>query len=175
MNAIRVLVEQHRAVAALFEELAVETRRHARRRAVSRLAEELIAHIASEEAVFYPAARKALGEQAPAREPPGDSRRLLRIQLRRVLEVDVADPSFGGRLDGLRTLFELHVSEQEDDLFKRVRAALGTAELGALGAEVLASRPPVWIVTREGPTPAGPRDGWALRSRVSVPIPPARD
>ena len=46
MKATRILIAQHRAIEALFEELARETRRTSRARAASRLAEELIAHMA---------------------------------------------------------------------------------------------------------------------------------
>ncbi len=142
MNAIRVLVSQHRAIAALFEELSCETRRQPRLRAASRLAEDLIAHLAGEEAVFYPVARRALGVEI-------DENVMLRAQLRRVLSTNVHDAAFRPRFDALRLLFEHHVENEENDLFPRVQAALREDELEALGAGILASRPPVWMVTTE--------------------------
>jgi hypothetical protein len=142
MNAIRVLVSQHRAIEALFEELACETRRNARVRAASRLAEDMIAHLAGKEAVFYPAARRALGVKI-------EENVMLRTQLRRVLATSVHDAAFRPRSEALRLIFEHHVESDETDLFPRVERALGVAELEALGAGLEASRPPVWMVMTE--------------------------
>lgn len=62
MKATSILIAQHRAIEELFQALARETRRQALARTASRLAEELIAHMAGEEAIFYPAVRRVLGE-----------------------------------------------------------------------------------------------------------------
>lgn len=181
MNAIGILVAQHRAIEALFEESAQETRRRARSNAVSRLAEELIAHMAAEEAVFYPAVRAVADE---AEEGAGDRGRgshlTLRIELRRVLETSVGAPSFPARLDLLRRLFAQHVRDEELTLFPAVTAGSSDAELEALGAEILSSRPPVWIVTSEAEAAEGRSlvlsgGNWALRSGVTLPTPPPSD
>lgn len=175
MNATRVLVAQHQAIAALFDDIAHETRRHAKARAVSRVAEELIAHMAGEEAVFYPAARRILGEDAEIAARACEEHVALRVELRRVLATSVSDASFEERLAALRSLFERHVAEEERGLFPRVERALAADALEQLGAEVLASRPPIWIVTTEGhPLPQG-EEMLRLGTRVSLPIPPAHD
>jgi hemerythrin superfamily protein len=173
MDAIRVLVAQHRAIDALFDEVERETRRRARASAISRLAEELIAHMAAEEAVFYPAARRIL-DAAEGSARCRDEHLMLRIELRRVLETGVAEPSFVARIEALRALFEEHVSEEEAELFPRVERSVPKAELEVWGAEILASRPKVWIVTTEARTPMPSTQPWALRSRVSLPIPSSR-
>jgi Hemerythrin HHE cation binding domain len=164
MKATRILIAQHRAIEALFEELARETRRTARSRAASRVAEELIAHMAGEEAIFYPAVRRVLGsafrswesprsnpsDDAPAPGPAVDTRFMLRAQLRRVLATRVQEPAFEPRCEALRLLFAHHVEAEETAVFPRVEAALGDSQLETLGADVLGSRPPIWVVTTEG-------------------------
>jgi hemerythrin-like domain-containing protein len=166
MKATRILIAQHRAIEALFEELARETRRTARARAASHLAEELIAHMAGEEAIFYPAVRRVLREDlrswespestpsdgARAAEPAIDTHFMLRVQLRRVLATRVQEPAFEPRCDALRLLFEQHVEAEETALFPRVEAALADSQLETLGADVLGSRPPIWVVTTEART-----------------------
>jgi hypothetical protein len=163
MKATRILIAQHRAIEALFEELAHEPRRTARARAASRLAEELIAHMAGEEAIFYPAARRVLGRdlrswESPRSTPPGgvpgeepavDTHFMLRAQLRRVLATRVQEPAFEPRCEALRLLFSQHVEAEETALFPRVEAALAESQLETLGADVLESRPPIWVVTTE--------------------------
>jgi hemerythrin superfamily protein len=175
MDATRVLVAQHRAIESLFDEVEHETRRRGRASAVARLAEELIAHLAAEEAVFYPAARLVLDGGANATEQARSEHLLLRIELRRVLETSVTDESFGERIGSLRGIFADHVKNEEVEVFPRVACALPVAELEILGAEILASRPPVWIVTTEGRALVQSDGEWALRGSVSLPIPPGRD
>jgi hemerythrin superfamily protein len=169
MDAIRALVAQHRAIEALFDEVAQETRRRARANAVSRLTEEVIAHLAAEEAVFYPAVRHALDAEGDSSGPCGSEQLLLRSALRRMLETSVGDASFGERIEALHTHFAQHVQDEEAELFPRVLRTVPQAQREALGAEIVASRPPVWIVTTEGGAPIGSSDEWALGSRVCLP------
>jgi hemerythrin superfamily protein len=152
MNATRFLAAQHRAIESLFEQVANETRRQVRGRAASRLTEELIAHMAAEEAIFYPAARAALGPTQGPREPgdsPVDEHFMLRAQLRRVLATNIHTPAFAPRLEALRTLFRHHVDAEENEFFPRVEAVVPASRLEALGVAVEGARPRVWIVTTE--------------------------
>jgi hemerythrin superfamily protein len=177
MNATRILVAQHRAIEAMFEDLAGETRRQARVRAASRLTEELIAHMTGEETIFYPAARRALSDTAhfdDLGEGARDDHFMLRAQLRRMLATSVNDPAFQPRFEALRLLFARHVQAEERELFPRVEAALVASQLESLGAEVLGSRPPIWLVTTEAH--AALRSSWGeglggeeLRRGVQLP------
>jgi Hemerythrin HHE cation binding domain len=179
MKATSILIAQHRAIEALFEALARETRRQRRARTAARLAEEIIAHMAGEEAIFYPAVRRVLGDdvgpnarldgtpsdRSPALVPtvegastdgsatdgPAiDPHFMLRAQLRRVLATRVQEPAFQPRSEALRLLFAHHVQAEETGLFPRIEAALADGQLETLGADVLGSRPPIWVVTTEG-------------------------
>lgn len=161
MKATRILIAQHRAIEALFEEVAKESRRQARARAASRLTEEIIAHMAGEAAIFYPAVQRVLGKSFGPQEKPTrsaaaldasavDPHFMLRVQLRRVLATRVQDAAFDPRSEALRLLFAHHVEVEESALFPQVEAALGDSQLETLGADVLGSRPPIWLVTTEG-------------------------
>jgi hypothetical protein len=162
MKATRILIAQHRAIEALFEELARETRRHARARAASRLTEEIIAHMAGEEAIFYPAVQRVLGKSFGPRESPAnthagavdgpaaDPHFMLRVQLRRVLATRVQDAAFEPRSEALRLLFAHHAEVEETVLFPQVEETFVDSQLETLGADVLGSRPPIWLVTTEG-------------------------
>jgi hemerythrin superfamily protein len=169
MSAVRVLVGQHRAIAALFADVVDETRRATRARGVARLAEELIAHMAAEEAVFYPTVRRALGADCTTARRLCDEHLELRVQLRRLLETNVGHARFGDRLRELRDLFGQHVRAEETHLFPSVEATIRAADLDALGAQVLASRPAVWIVTAESRPSAPVAETWPVRSCVSLP------
>jgi hemerythrin superfamily protein len=174
MNATRVLVAQHRAIAALFDEIDCEIRRQARARAVSRVAEELIAHMAGEEAVFYPALLRIARLDPAAVDRSRGEHLALRVEMRRVLGTRIGDPAFAERLVALREIFGRHVAEEESMLFPRVERALSELDHEALGEEILASRPPVWIVTTEERALVHADDP-ILRGCVSLPIPPATE
>jgi hemerythrin superfamily protein len=174
MDATGVLVAQHRTIDGLFEAIHQETRRRRLTSLVSRLAEELIAHLAAEEAVFYPAMRRVL-DDGPETSDRGCNEHLqLRVELRRVLEASIGDESFAQRMAGMRELFQLHVHREEGELFPRLARALSPSRLQALGDEIVASRPPVWIVTQEGRSLVQSNGEWSLRSRVSLPLPARR-
>jgi hemerythrin superfamily protein len=168
MDATLALVAQHRAIETLFEETARESRRRARSCLVSRLAEELIAHLAAEETVFYPAVRRLLDQSPHAEGRACGEHGLLRAALRAVLESSVGASSFGERIAALRGLFEQHVRDEEADLFPRVVRAVTEDQRDALGSEILSSRPHVWIVTTEGKMPLNAGGEWGPRSGVSV-------
>jgi hemerythrin superfamily protein len=168
MDAIGVLVAQHRTIDGLFEEMRHEPRRRRLTNLVSRLAEELIAHLAAEEAVFYPAMRRVLDDGPETSDRGRNEHSLLRIELRRVLEASVTDPSFGERLASLHQLFELHACHEEGELFPRFAQAASPSQLQMLGDEIVASRPPVWIVTTEGRSLVQSNSEWSLRSRLSL-------
>ncbi len=168
MDATLALVAQHRAIEGLFDEVAGEGRRRARSSLVSRLAEELIAHLAAEEAVFYPSVRPFLEGLLDPSDLGRDEHLLLRTGLRTVLKTSAGDRAFGERIAALQVLFAEHVRREEGVFFPRVVRALSEAQRDVLGEEILASRPHVWIVTTEGKAPLYAERQWPLRSRVSV-------
>ncbi|HEY4015069.1 MAG TPA: hemerythrin domain-containing protein [Polyangiaceae bacterium] len=166
MDATRALAVQHRTIEALFDNLALETRRRPRATAVSRLAEELLAHLIAEEQVFYPAVQRAL-EPAPAARKTRHEHLALRVGLGRLLETSLGDATFSQRIDALKGSFAQHVRDEEAQVFPRFMSAVPEAQREALGAEILSSRPSVWMVTTAGRAAAPARgEEWASRGRV---------
>jgi hypothetical protein len=144
MTVTRILAEQHRAIGHLFAALSSMTDRDGREHLSSRLAEELIAHMAVEAAVLLPAVEQLLGAQ------PRDVHAAVHLELRRLLETDPADPSFPYRVEAARIRFDEHVREEEEVLFPWLERSVSAAQLDSLAALLSKSRPPVWIVTTEG-------------------------
>ncbi len=171
MNATHVLAAQHQAIAVLFESVEREAEPRERGRAVGRLAEELIAHMAGEETVFYPALRRILESEKQAVARACDEHVLLKVELRHVLARNLDDPTFEQGIVALRTMFERHVREEEASLFPRVERALADVDHEVLGAEIVASRPPIWMVTTERTPPHRVGGHSRLRGHVTLPIP----
>jgi len=132
-GATALLVHQHRKVEALFER--AESGKGAFESTLRELADDLAAHIAIEEKLFYPAVRKvdpdlileSLEEHAMGR-----------FALQRLLGTRASDKSLKARLKALKELMTNHHREEEHDLFPGVRKAMTPAALEKLGEKMRA-------------------------------------
>jgi hemerythrin superfamily protein len=169
MRATQMLRDQHRAIGALFDRVLREVVPSERSRAIAELAEELIAHMASEETVFYPAVEGMVDEAhlEAARAAHAE----VRLQLRRVLETSLKHGSPDARVRMLRELVERHAEEEERYVFDEVERRMAEADLALLGHELSGSRPPIWIVVREGTRAFEKLASLTRKSRVTLPIP----
>jgi hemerythrin superfamily protein len=166
MRATRILRHQHRAIAALFDRVLREERPAARSKALAALAEELIAHMASEESVFYPAVEGQVA--APALERARAAHAEVRLQLRRVLETSLEHGTPDARVRMLGDFVERHAEEEEKHVFEEVERRMPEPELEILGHEISGSRPAIWIVLREG---SRAFERLTRKSRATLPIP----
>ncbi|HKC23879.1 MAG TPA: hemerythrin domain-containing protein [Thermoanaerobaculia bacterium] len=143
MDATALLAEDHDHVRERFSDLDdLGPSEAAERRALlGDLRQELEVLARVEEEVFYPAVRRLpdenandLVEEALERH---DEVKLLADDLARV---DPADPDFEERLAELRESVEMHVTQEESEIFPIARERLGIARLDELGKELEAMR-----------------------------------
>jgi len=100
------------------------------------LASDLVAHIAVEEAIFYPAACEALHEAAWQRS--GNLRHSqARRALERVLDAPVDSDEFEQAISELRSVVELHAEEQEELLFPPLERVLDADSMRRLALSML--------------------------------------
>ncbi|MEU1587391.1 hemerythrin domain-containing protein [Micromonospora sp. NPDC005710] len=152
-DVVDILISDHRSIEAVLVELATRqgTAEHRRRLADVAIA-ELVRHSVAEEAYVYPIAREVLpdGDQIADREiaEHADAERTMK-------ELESAEPSsprFDELLVQLTSLVRHHVSDEEKELFPRLRAATAREELVEAAARVTA-------IKEIGPTrphPGGP-------------------
>jgi hemerythrin superfamily protein len=135
MKATTLLERQHRNLQQLCE--AVERGSASIRESLlPQLAGDLIAHIAVEEAIFYPAACSALHEDAWSRSGRV-SHAQARESLDRALSVALDGDEFANAIAKLRAIVELHAEEQEELLFPQLERALEAAPMRALALAML--------------------------------------
>lgn len=128
-RATLLLVHQHRKLEKLLEKLKsadgdVDA-------TLRELADDLSAHIAIEEEIFYPAVREldvdivleGLEEHAMGR-----------FALNRLLGTKASDEALAARVAALAELMKNHHREEENDLFPKVHRAMSKDELVELGA-----------------------------------------
>jgi iron-sulfur cluster repair protein YtfE (RIC family) len=127
MKATSLLEAQHRTVEALFEKL--ESRRGNMSSTLDELANNLVAHMAIEQDILYPAIREVDEELV---NESYEEHALAEVALRRLLATHPDEPVFKARLTALKELIEHHVTEEEEELFPQVEEALDDAVLTRL-------------------------------------------
>jgi hemerythrin-like domain-containing protein len=122
MKATTLLERQHRNLQQLCE--AVERGSASIRESLlPQLAGDLVAHIAVEEQVFYPAASAALNEDAWVRSSHARHAQAMR-SLDRTLDAPLDGDEFDEAIGDLRMVVELHAEEEEEGLFPRLEGAM---------------------------------------------------
>jgi hemerythrin superfamily protein len=132
MDAVNLLIEQHRLLEAQFESLIASTGEEARRASLAEVGDHLGVHLASEEEVFYPAVR-AQSTKDDLLESLEEHLSLKRL-LADLLTLQPSDQTFLPKCKVLREQAVHHHKEEEEHLFPRVRAMLDTQELEVLGS-----------------------------------------
>jgi hemerythrin-like domain-containing protein len=135
MNAIKLLMEQHREVEQLFEKLEQGgPAGKAKQQIFEELADALAVHTAIEEKLFYPATKTARTEDLllEAVEEHLGAKRLLAD----MLDADVEEPAFDAKIKVLKEQVEHHVKEEEVELFPKVSELFSEQSLEELGVRL---------------------------------------
>jgi hemerythrin superfamily protein len=137
MNAIDLLVTDHRTIRGLLEELSETTPRGVKTRQdlVEKIGALLKAHTTIEEEIFYPAFKEAGGKDEAKIyfEALEEHRAAGELVLPDLLATDPAGETFSGRAKVLKELVLHHVDEEEKDMFKHAKALLDQDQLKELG------------------------------------------
>lgn len=136
-DAINLLMMDHMEAMAFFDWYEHSIDAEEKRRVAIKLCTALSIHMRVEEEIFYPASRRATGDDAMVEhaEDEHDEARRLVVQL---MERTVVDAGHDAAVMQLRTIIEQHVTEEETDFFPRVRAT--SLDLYELGRAVAARR-----------------------------------
>lgn len=136
MDAIDLLVKQHRLLETQLESLVAAGDEEARRASLAEVGDHLGVHLASEEEVFYPAVRAQRTED-DLLESLEEHLSLKRL-LADLLTLQPDDATFQAKCKVLREQSVHHHKEEEDDLFPKVREMLDAQERERLGGEMTA-------------------------------------
>lgn len=150
MKATALLEKQHRKVKAIFSKL--EKGRGDAMELMSELANDLAAHMAIEQEIFYPAVQQL--DDDMIREGY-EEHALAEVALKRLLATDPESPSFKARVVAAKELIEHHVKEEEEELFPKVEKKLGDEQLNALGKQMKARFAEVQEAGFEASVPRG--------------------
>ena len=136
MDAVKLLIEQHRQLEALMKAAVEAGAPKARTAALAKVGDDLTKHLTSEEEIFYPAV-KAKRTEDVLLESLEEHLSLKRL-LADLLVLDSESETWEPKFKVLKEQTEHHHEEEEEKLFPKVRKALDTAELESLGQQMLA-------------------------------------
>ncbi len=131
MNAIDLLLRQHRLVDSLFEDLKKPSDEDHRIRVLGRLVESLLVHAVLEERYLYPVLHRhgLSGQMDQSKEDHDEVRRMLSELVRRPAD----DAEVEGLVARLERSVKQHVFLEETIVFPRARAALGEDAFERIG------------------------------------------
>jgi len=142
MDAITLLKNDHKTVEQLFKryEQAGDQAFVEKRRLVDRMIEELSAHAAVEEQLFYPAARVTVPDTEDIALESIEEHHIVKWELSELEGMDPSDERFDAKVTVLMENVRHHVEEEENDFFPKVREELGRNELNDLGDAMVGAK-----------------------------------
>jgi len=138
MDAIEMLMSQHKEVDGLFAEIEAATSDNVKARLFEQLADKLAVHATIEEKHFYPAV-KAKRTEDILLESLEEHLGIKRV-LADLLAVEATDDTFDAKLKVLKEQVEHHVEEEQTDLFPKVKKLLDSETLMAIAQEMTATQ-----------------------------------
>lgn len=134
MNAVDLLISQHRDLEARMKETQEAKDPAAIGKLLAQVGDHLAVHLASEEELFYPAV-KARRTEDILLESLEEHLSLKRL-LADLLQLDSRERTFEAKFKVLAEQTAHHHKEEEDDLFPKVRKLVDATQLDELGTRM---------------------------------------
>jgi len=142
MDAITLLKADHKAVEKLFKafEKLGEGALVTKQKTVASVIEDLSVHAAIEEQVFYPAVRAEVEGVLDDVLESLEEHHIVKWTLSELQDMRPEDERFDAKVTVLIESVRHHVQEEEQELFPKVRQALGRKRMGEIGAAMEAAK-----------------------------------
>ncbi|MDB5728488.1 MAG: hemerythrin protein [Noviherbaspirillum sp.] len=124
-DAIAILKDDHKNVKKLFKDfdkMKDKAEDSAKEALVKRICTELTIHAQIEEEIFYPAARKAIGDEDLLDEATVEHASAKDL-IRQLQSMAVSDPLYDAKVTVLGEYVDHHVQEEQDEMFKKAKKA----------------------------------------------------
>ena len=136
MNALDLLIQQHRETDELFDDLK-QARTQDKPACFADLADALVIHTVLEETRVYPTVlEKADDELEEQLREAAEEHLGIKRYLADMLALDADDPTFEAKLEVLEEQVKHHVKEEEREMFPRVAELFSRDVLETLGEEL---------------------------------------
>ncbi len=141
-DAIQLLTQDHRDVEQLFKTFeGLGAGAHKRRRSVvDKIIAALSRHAAIEEVIFYPRVRADVPSTEDVVLESLEEHHIVKWTLSELEDLPAEDERFTAKVTVLIESVRHHVKEEEQELFPKVRKALGRTALAELGDDLAAAK-----------------------------------
>lgn len=136
-DMINILVQDHREVEGIFQELE-DPRTDAERRGqlVSVATAELVRHSIAEEEHLYPATRRALPDGDEIADKEVEDHADAEELMKRLERMQPDEPEYQSVTQSLMSAIREHIEDEEGTLFPRLREVCSTEQLADLGRKI---------------------------------------
>jgi hypothetical protein len=169
MDVLVLLEQQHRELADLLAEIAIEPGLARRASMAARAVRLLDAHTVAEQRHLYSACEARSEDERARLADAFEAQALTRLAAARLLSTRPTDERFAARLARVRELFRHHADGDEDWVFQRAKRRLTDEELDRLGDEV--ERSYAELAGTAAPARGAPVTRLAPRSRRAATTP----
>ncbi|HEY1233760.1 MAG TPA: hemerythrin domain-containing protein [Candidatus Binatia bacterium] len=135
MDALELLKQDHQAVKSLFDQIDDTENAKQRKKLFDQIDTELNIHAHIEETVFYPEMQK-IDELKEMVEEALEEHQEVKTLLEQIEGLDPENEQFSASLEELMENVEHHVTEEEDEMFPKVREQCDQAMLDRLGDQL---------------------------------------
>lgn len=133
VNALDLLEQDHREVEQMFDEFDELEGDEGKEELAQKICMALTVHAQIEEEIFYPAARKATGDNDLIDEAAVEHASAKRL-VAEIEEMEVGEDLFDAKVKVLGEQIKHHIMEEEEELFPELENA--KAEMDAIGAQM---------------------------------------
>jgi hemerythrin superfamily protein len=142
LDAIDLLINDHREVKALFKEYDKLVRAEAdageKQVVAAQICVMLTAHATAEEELFYPRAREVLGEDEDLVDEADVEHASAKELIAQIESGSPDDPLYDAKVKVLGEYIDHHVKEEEGEMFPKIRKS--DLDLDAIGEEIAARK-----------------------------------
>lgn len=138
MDAIEVLLHDHREIRQYIEKFRSSDDKDAQREAFEALVDELAHHTAMEEEVFYPAVMDEVPRAEDEVREGIEEHHVADSVIEEAQRIGPDDEQWEAKVTVLCESVEHHVEEEEQELFPKVRGGMSVGRLGMLAADLQA-------------------------------------
>jgi hemerythrin superfamily protein len=135
MNALEILKQDHQKIKGLFQEVAQANDRNKQKALFNKIDTELEIHAHIEETIFYPALEQH-DELKDMVAEALEEHQEVKALLEDIEGIGAESDEFESQLHGLMESVEEHVTEEEEEMFPKIREIFNEGQLEQLGKEL---------------------------------------
>jgi hemerythrin superfamily protein len=135
MNALEILKQDHQKIKGLFQEVAQANDRNKQKALFNKIDTELEIHAHIEETIFYPALEQH-DELKDMVAEALEEHQEVKALLEDIEGIGAESDEFESQLHGLMESVEEHVTEEEEEMFPKIREIFNEGQLEPLGKEL---------------------------------------